>query len=148
VTILAGIIATFSAGLFAGAALYVTAVEQPVRLRDTRAIALVEWRPRYPRAAVMQAMLALVGALAGLTQWWASADFRWGAGAVLLGSVVPYTLLVAMPTNRRLSDPILAADSPEALALLARWGRLHAVRTAASLVAFLVFVGLLAGGRP
>jgi Domain of unknown function (DUF1772) len=64
-----------------------------------------------------------------------------------LGFVVPYTLLVAMPTNR-LSDPTLPADSPEAVALLARWGRLHAVRTAVSLVAFLVFVGLLAGGRP
>jgi Domain of unknown function (DUF1772) len=110
-------------------------------------VALTEWRPRYPRAAVMQALLAMVGGLAGLTQWWLSTDPWWAVGGLLLGSVVPYTLLVTMPTNRRLSDPRLAATSPEAMVLLARWGRLHAVRTGLSLVAFLIFATLLAGGR-
>jgi hypothetical protein len=147
VTVLAGVIATLSAGLFAGAALYITVVEQPVRLRDTMGIALTEWRARYPRAAVMQATLAVVGALAGLTQWWLSANSWWAVGGLLFGSVVPYTLLVVIPTNRRLSDPRLAATSPEARVLLARWGQLHAVRTGVSVVAFLIFSVLLAGDR-
>ena len=42
------------------------------------------------------------------------------------------------------SAPHVIGNSPESSALLRRWGRLHAVRTAVSLVAFLIFVFLLA----
>src|SRR5437667_12579557 len=57
--------------------------------------------------------------------------------------VVPSVLL---PTNHRLLDASLDKASPEAEALLARWGRLHAVRSALSLVAFASFLILLARG--
>jgi Anthrone oxygenase len=143
VTHLAGILAAFCAGLFAGAAAYITFVEQPVRLRDTPAIALTEWRPRYPRAAGMQASLAVVGALGGLWRWWEGGGLGWLFGSLLLGAVVPITLVVILPTNRRLFDPSLPADAPEARQLLARWGRLHAIRTGLSLAAFVLFLALL-----
>ena len=39
------IIATFAAGLFAGAAIYIDLVEQPARNRLDIATALKEWRP-------------------------------------------------------------------------------------------------------
>jgi hypothetical protein len=45
-------------------------------------------------------------------------------------------LIVILPTNKRLLDPTLDRGSPEAAALLERWGRLHAVRSVASGVAF------------
>lgn len=41
------IIATFAAGLFAGAAIYIDLVEQPARNRLDIATALKEWRPSY-----------------------------------------------------------------------------------------------------
>jgi hypothetical protein len=50
--------------------------------------------------------------------------------------VVPYTLVVILPTNRRLLDPALEPDTPEAARLLRRWGLLHLVRTLLGLVAF------------
>jgi hypothetical protein len=37
-----------------------------------------------------------------------------------------------------LLDPALVLDSGEAVRLLARWGRLHAVRTVSSAVAFVL----------
>ena len=61
-------------------------------------------------------------------------------GGVALGLVVPFTLIVILPTNHRLLDPGLDADGPEALALLTRWGRLHAVRSVLAMVAFVVLV--------
>jgi Domain of unknown function (DUF1772) len=39
-------------------------------------------------------------------------------------------------TNKRLLDPALAAEAPETAVLLTRWGRLHAVRSLVSTVAF------------
>jgi len=57
---------------------------------------------------------------------------------LLLGAMIPFTLLVVLPTNKRLLDPALDPCSAEAASLLAHWGRLHAVRSAASVVAFVL----------
>ena len=43
------IIATFAAGLFAGAAIYIDLAEQPARKQIDTATALTEWRPSLPR---------------------------------------------------------------------------------------------------
>ncbi len=48
-----------------------------------------------------------------------------------------------MPTNLRLLDPDLDADSPEAERALVRWGRFHAARTVAGLGVFAAFVVML-----
>ena len=137
------ILATLAAGLFAGAALYVTAVEHPARMGCGSSLAVTEFRPSYERAAIMQASLALGGAFAALVRWSLGAELGWLIGGVLLGAVVPFTLIVIAPTTARLLDVSLDLNSPESAALLARWGWLHAARSAASLVAFLIFVFLL-----
>jgi hypothetical protein len=54
--------------------------------------------------------------------------------------VIPFTLIVILPTNRRLLSPALAKDYPEAARLLDRWGNLHAVRSVLSFISFLVFL--------
>lgn len=59
--------------------------------------------------------------------------------------VIPFTLVVILPTNKRLLDPGLDRSSAEAAALLARWGQLHAVRSVLSTVAFGLLVWHLAG---
>ena len=58
----------------------------------------------------------------------------------LLGAVIPLTLIVVAPTNKQLLDPALDKGSPLAQQLLPRWGRLHAIRTVLSAVAFVMFL--------
>jgi uncharacterized membrane protein len=139
------LIATLCTGLFAGAALYVNLVEHPARLETGTAPALRQWRPSYRRATVMQASLAVTGMLAAVAAWLQGRGAAVLVAGLLLGSVVPFTLIVILPTNKQLSDPGLDESSPVAT-LLSRWNRLHAVRTAAALVAFAVFLVHL-GGR-
>ena len=54
------VIALLSSGLFAGAALYLTAVEHPARMSQGALFALQEFRPSYKRAAPLQAALAVI----------------------------------------------------------------------------------------
>jgi hypothetical protein len=129
-------IATAAAGLFAGAALYVSLVEHPARVGCGPPMAVAQFRLSYPRGAALQAPLAVVGGLAGVGAWLAGAPAGWLGAGVLLGLVVPYTLVAIMPTNRRLLDRALEPDTPEAERLLRRWGFMHLARTALSLLAF------------
>lgn len=132
-----GLAALILAAWFAGAALYVNLVEHPARMSMPPAQARAQWVPAYARGYVMQASLAVLSGIAGLVVWW-----RWGlvpqlAGSVLMLANWPWTLIVIMPVNRRLQA---ARDSDEDLhALLSRWARLHAVRTALGLAATLCF---------
>ena len=102
---IAMLIATIAAGLFAGAALYVTIAEHPARLESGQAVAIQEFGPSYHRAAVMQGGLAVAGLLAGVAAWALGASTGWLVWGVLLGALVPFTLAVIRPTNRRLLDP-------------------------------------------
>ena len=129
-------IATAAAGLFAGAALYVSLVEHPARVGCGPPMAVAQFRLSYPRGAALQAPVAVVGGLAGVGAWLAGAPPGWLGAGVLLGLVVPYTLVAIMPTNRRLLDRALEPDTPEAERLLRRWGFMHLARTALSLLAF------------
>jgi hypothetical protein len=137
-------IAASAAGLFAGAAIYINAVEHPARMSCGTDVAVREFGPSYRRATLMQAPLAVVGCLSGLVAAWQDADLVVALAAVLLGVVVPFTLLVIAPTNQRLLSPDLDAGGPDATALLNRWGRLHAVRSALASASFLIFLLRLA----
>jgi hypothetical protein len=137
-------IAASAAGLFAGAAIYINAVEHPARMSCGTEVAVREFGPSYRRATLMQAPLAVVGCVAGLVAAWRDADLVVALAAVLLGAVVPFTLLVIAPTNQRLLNPELDPGGPEAAALLNRWGRLHGVRSAFASASFLIFLLRLA----
>jgi hypothetical protein len=134
------IVATLSCGLFAGAATYITVVEHPARMQCGTRLALTEFSPSYKRATAMQAPLAAVGLLSGTAAWLIGAHFLWAVGGVLLGAVIPLTLIVIAPTNKQLPDPALDRDSALGQRLLLRWGRLHAFRTILSLVSFVMFL--------
>ncbi len=134
------ILAILSCGIFAGAAIYINLVEHPARMSCGISLAVREWAPSYKRGAVMQAPLAVLGFVFALTAWFAGAGLWWLIGGVLLGLVVPFTLVVIMPTNKRLSASTLDAGSDETRHLLERWNRLHAVRSLLSLTALVIFL--------
>jgi hypothetical protein len=138
------LIATLCAGLFAGAAMYISLVEHPARLECGTELALREFEPSYRRAAVMQASLAAIGFPAAVMAWYQGRGLVVLVGGLLLGAVIPFTLLVIFPTNKRLLDPGLDRRSAEAAELLERWGRLHAVRSVLGGLAFGLLVWHLA----
>jgi uncharacterized membrane protein len=139
------VLAVLCAGLFAGAALYITFVEHPARLECGTELAATEFGPSYRRATLMQASLAAIGLVAALAAWVQGRGLTVLIGGLLLGVVIPFTLVVILPTNKRLLDPGLDRGSVEAAALLVRWGQLHAVRSVLSALAFGVLVWHLAG---
>jgi len=139
------LVAALCAGVFAGAAIYITLVEHPARLECGTAAAVAEFGPSYRRAAVMQASLGAIGSLSAVIGWWQGYGAPLLTAGLLLGSVIPFTLLVILPTNKRLLDPALDRNSQEAAVLLRRWGRLHLVRSLASGIAFVVLLAHLAG---
>jgi hypothetical protein len=139
-------VAAGAAALFAGGALYVSLVEHPARILTGPPMAVAQFRTSYPRGAWLQGGLAALGTLAAVGAWLAGARIAWLVAGALLGLVVPYTLVVILPTNKRLMDRALAPDSPEARALLRRWTALHAVRTVLGLAAAAAMAHLLAHG--
>lgn len=146
VAAVAELLATLSAGLFAGASVYINLVEHPARMQAGTHVALAEFAPSYHRATVTQVSLASLGFLGALVAWRLRSDARWLVGGGLLVSVIPFTALAILPANKQLLDPATANDSALAERLLNRWGRLHAVRSVLSLAALLLFL-LLPGNR-
>ena len=134
------LVAALCAGLFAGAAIYITLVEHPARLECGTAAAIAEFGPSYRRATVMQASLGAIGSVAAVLGWWQGAGAPLLVAGLLLASVIPFTLVVILPTNKRLLDPALDRNSREAAVLLRRWGRLHLVRSVTSAIAFVVLL--------
>ena len=145
---IAELISVFACALFTGAAVYINLVEHPARMQCGVELAATEFAPSYRRATVMQATCAAIGLLASIAAWVADAAFWWLVARVLLGSVIPFTLIVMLPTNKRLLNPELDRRSVEAERLLKRWGALHAVRSILSGLALLLFLYLAIFGKP
>lgn len=137
---IAGHLALIVAAVFSGAAIYVNLVEQPARLGlDDRAVR-AEWKPSYKRGFAMQAPLTLVCFVFGLLAWWQTREILFVAGGIAMLANWPWTILVINPGNA-----ILMATEPEQAgaqtrALIAKWGRLHAARTALGFVAVIAFL--------
>lgn len=140
---IAEFVAVLSCSLFTGASIYINLVEHPARMECRVEIAITEFAPSYRRATVMQATLAAVGLISSIAVWLAGATFWWLVAGALLGSVMPFTLIVILLTNKLLLSPTLDKRSVEAERLLARWGALHAVRGVLSGLALLLFLYLV-----
>lgn len=133
------LIATLSAALFAGAALYINVAEHPARMMLDTKSAVIQWAPSYHRATWLQAPLALVSFVSGVAVALMSSSLIWFSAALLIGVVVPFTFIVVMPTNKKLLDTTRDLASPETRALLVKWNRLHSVRTVLSGLASVIY---------
>lgn len=136
-------IAVLATTLFSGAAIYINVAEHPARMECGTAVAATVFGPSYRRAAVMQAGLALVATSGAIGAWYTGAAVAWLFGALLIFAVVPYTLLVIMPTNKKLLDPAIDRTSDTVHGLLQHWGRLHAVRSVLALASSIVLLASL-----
>lgn len=140
---IAEFVSVLSCGLFAGASIYVNLVEHPARMECGTQLAATEFPPSYRRATVMQAALATLGLVASIAAWQLGATFWWAVAGAVLGTVIPFTVIVIFPTNKKLLSPTLDKTSAHAKTLLARWAVLHAVRSVLSGLAFLGFLYLV-----
>lgn len=104
------------------------------------ALAATVFPVSYHKATVMQASLALLGLVSAVAAWASGSGVGWLIGGLLLGSVIPFTLLVIMPTNNQLVHPGLDKSSESTRQLLIHWGKLHAVRSVLSVVALVIFL--------
>ncbi|CAN7560932.1 DUF1772 domain-containing protein [Bosea sp. LjRoot90] len=140
-----GLAALILATLFAGAAIYILVAEQPARLALEDRSLLLQWQESYPRAARMQAGLAVLASLAGALAFWRARDPLCLVGAALMLANLPFTLIVIAPVN----DALLALSAEQAAAsraLIERWGALHAVRAGLSVLAIAAFALAVARG--
>lgn len=144
---LTGLVALILATLFAGAAIYILVAEQPARLVLEDRSLLLQWQQSYPRAARMQAGLAVLASLAGGLAFWRSRDLFWLAGAALMLANLPFTLIVIAPINNELLALSAEQAGAAGRALIERWGWLHAIRAGLSLAAMAAFAGALRPGR-
>ncbi len=140
---LVGIFALVFAALFAGAAFYINFAEQPARLNLEPKQLLRQWAPSYKSGFIMQSTLAVVSGLAGIYAYTQTQEKLWILGALLILANWPYTLLVIMPTNRKLLATNEAEINQTTVDLIRHWGKLHAVRTILGLLATGVFTWAL-----
>jgi hypothetical protein len=138
---ISGQFALVVAAVFAGAALYINIAEQPARLGLDDAALLGEWKRAYKGGFAMQAPLTVIGFLLGVAAWWQSGGWLWLWGALAFLAIVPYTLLVMMPTNKRLLAMSLASAGADGRQQVEAWTRQHTGRTVLGFAAMLFFLG-------
>jgi hypothetical protein len=155
--------ATTTAGLFAGSALYISAVQQPALQRSvlSPSVRVAFFSSIFRRAAPLQASLATLSGtaavMAGLLQRKDDAltmtsnnqATLWLATGATMIAIVPYTLVAMMKLNQQLLDTekgSLQHGDAWIDASLKKWARMHGVRTGASLLAFTGMVAALVGG--
>jgi len=142
-------LATLAGGLFAGSALFVTAVEAPA----IQGLGVDQhWRffpLMYEKAAISQSVFGTIAGVAGVVHGLriavAPSDRNlWiAAGTVFLG-IIPYTIIFMFPTNhfiindnkRIKSATESQVDLGKKKEILDKWAGLHLVRTVASVAGF------------
>jgi hypothetical protein len=128
-----------TAWAFFGAALYINIVEQPSRLAlDARSI-IREWIPSNRRGFVMLAVLAMVSALLGYTDYIRGGDVRWLIGATIILSSLPYAYFVITPVNILLYGARGNAPPSTVRELMRDWGLLEWGQTAIGLAASCIY---------
>jgi len=130
-----GLFAFAIACAFFGAALYINIVEQPSRLALDARSTIREWTKSNRRGFVMLAVLAIVSALSGYTDYIRSGDVRWLIGGTIILSSFLYAYFVMTPVNILLYGIRRNAPSSAVREFVRDWGLLEWGQTAIGLAA-------------
>lgn len=133
-------IALFCGALVAGAATYVSLVEQPAIAQGGADLASGYLLFSQPRPVIFQASFGALGALCGIAAGMAGASVWWLVGGIALGFAALYQLLIAIPAIRRTLALDLIDKPADAPRLMSHLARLHAVHSMASLGALFLFI--------
>ncbi|KAI9317028.1 hypothetical protein BX666DRAFT_135397 [Dichotomocladium elegans] len=140
-------------GIYAGLALTVTFVGTPM-LRAT-GYPIAGWASLYGRGAKMAVSSVVVATSAYLSLFYYTSEKRFLVSGILAFFSAPWTILVMVPTNRRLqainaaranpnTNQTKAGDSDmqrdEVKPLIEKWDKLNTVRTVTGTVSFLLTV--------
>ena len=90
---ISALLATLFSTLFCGAALYINIAEHPARMECGTELAATVFGPSYLRAAVMQALLALLSTVAAMLTFFLGGTLLWLLGAALIFAVIPFTFI-------------------------------------------------------
>ena len=137
---LAGQLALIAGALFTGAALYVSACEQPARLHLEEARCSPSGnRPINAEPPCRRRWRSLAHCSAS-SRGGKHSDWRWLVGGAVILANWPFTFLVIMPTNNALLALDRTGGGPRSRDLIEKWGRLHAGRTALGVAATILFL--------
>ncbi|GLE01268.1 hypothetical protein PINS_up010098 [Pythium insidiosum] len=161
---LAQISAAGLAGVFTGAAAFMTLAQHPALLEMHRAeFQAPYFRRMYFYAARMQAPMAIGSGLSSMTVYLLQRGRDcgcqnrggmpriWLLSGTIMMAIVPYTMTRMLALNRRLTDTkrYKTYGRDWLQLMLKRWGELHDVRTGASLIAFTgMLVALACSSQP
>jgi hypothetical protein len=137
---LINIITLTVATLFTGAAIYINLVEHPARAMLDNISMLQEWKYGIKRATLMQGSLAIITFLLSSITYFYSQQVYWFIGGIIMLINWLYTLVIIMPTNKKL---LLTKDenaNAETRFLINRWNKLHTIRTLLGATAVSLFL--------
>ena len=95
-------IAAFCSGIFAGAAAYVSVVEQRAREAADPAVSLAAFKIIFHKAAKFQIPLLVVTVVCSTGVAVMTNQWLWLIGSGAMVFIVPFTIFVLMPLNNRL----------------------------------------------
>ncbi|ETV74981.1 hypothetical protein H257_10586 [Aphanomyces astaci] len=139
--------AVTSAGLYSGAAVYMSLVQHPVIMRlRSRRLQAPFFCHMYVSASAFLAPIGLLASAASFAAGMAdtamtttnnpSASALWVVGGAIFLALVPYTALTMLPLNLHLTNEQYWKSHRTSVmqAKLSKWGFLHAVRSVASVI--------------
>lgn len=132
-------VALVIAGLFAGGAMMQTVVDHPARRAVSGFGGIEQMQRSLGRADPYMPILATSGALAGLGAYFSGRSIADLIAALLFVFIGIHTFSFIIPINKKIvafrtSD----ANVSPILAMMRRWGFLHAVRSVAGTLAFVL----------
>jgi hypothetical protein len=126
--------------LYAVAATYVSLVERPAIAASGHYVASAYILFSQPRPTIFQTIFAAVGGISGILAGWASTNFWWLAGGIILLCAALFTLFVVAPESRDLRPAAPDADDAELNAKLVILSRLYAMQAIAGLAALFIYI--------
>ena len=133
---------TFAA-IFTGAAFYINFAEQPARLLLKPSELVTEWVPSYKRGLIMQSSLAILVGILGGVAYYQSSNLLWLIGAIIMVLNWPFTLIVMLPTNKKIAGTQPSDADISIINVVRSWGYLHSVRTGLGAAATVLFIWAL-----